>query len=738
MEMERSTRFGNTKSSWITGQQEHSRSMSFSYIFAVLRHRLNFVLVPLAITLVIALLYLVYAPTRYTATALMVLDSKRSMLAETGIASEPQVDEGFVESQIQMLKSDNVATIVVEKLNLTEDPEFQARPTFFEKLISYLSAEGDLSSRGDRIQKAVDTLDKGLLVTRLGRSYVAQVSFTSLSRTKAIAIANAVTDAYIEDQLQAKSEVAKRASVWLQERTADLRSLATSALKDVQDFKSGNNLVIGADGKISTDLELQQLASSLADARAATARAQSRQSEIKAALSAANIEGVTEATVTDALNNPVIVKLREQYLDDKKQAAIWTTRLGRHHQAVSRLEEEMKGLERGIREEMQRIAETYRGELIVARSQEESIEKRLIEIFRNDSGNRQLQVRYRDFETLASSYRSAYENFLNKYTQIVPQQSFPSIEARVITKASIAPKTSPKIILTLALATLAGAGVGVAAAFLKGHKVGTIFFKEQLLSEADVTCIAVLPYCGKRDNPLFEKWTGESDLDRGRILTWIEGESRSNAPKMLFGHDRYSHSLAAELLNVQIHTDMRSFSRTLNKIAIVSPESGEGKSTVALSVAARAAASGKNVLLIDFDYRNPSITQFLGLEGQKGVTELMSGESILEEIIVREQHYGFDFVCGPTQLPSMQANGASGLETMINSIDAASNQYDYILFDFMPVLSMEGVSACEDLFDGFIMVVEWGETSLDDLRRVFQSAPIMRERTIGVVLNKVR
>jgi succinoglycan biosynthesis transport protein ExoP len=75
---------------------------------------------------------------------------------------------------------------------------------------------------------------------------------------------------------------------------------------------------------------------------------------------------------------------------------------------------------------------------------------------------------------------------------------------------------------------------------------------------------------------------------------------------------------------------------------------------------------------------------------------------------------------------------------MINSIDAASNQYDYILFDFMPVLSMEGVSACEDLFDGFIMVVEWGETSLDDLRRVFQSAPIMRERTIGVVLNKVR
>ena len=118
--MERSTHFGNTKSSWLMGQQENSKSMSFSYIFAVLRHRLNFVLVPLAVTLTIALLYLLYTPAKYTATALMVLDSKRSMLAETGITSEPQVDDGFVESQIQTLKSDNVATIVVEKLNLIE------------------------------------------------------------------------------------------------------------------------------------------------------------------------------------------------------------------------------------------------------------------------------------------------------------------------------------------------------------------------------------------------------------------------------------------------------------------------------------------------------------------------------------------------------------------------------------------------------------------------------------------
>ena len=103
--MERSTRFGNTNSALLTGQQENSKSTSFSYIFAVLRHRLNFILIPLALTLTIALLYLLYTPARYTATALMVLDSKRSMLAETGITSEPQVDDGFVESQIQTLKS---------------------------------------------------------------------------------------------------------------------------------------------------------------------------------------------------------------------------------------------------------------------------------------------------------------------------------------------------------------------------------------------------------------------------------------------------------------------------------------------------------------------------------------------------------------------------------------------------------------------------------------------------------
>ena len=179
--MEHSARFGNMKSSWLTGQQENSKSMTFSYIFATLRHRVNLVLIPLALALMIALLYLIYAPAKYTATALMVLDSQRSMLAETGITSEPQVDDGFVESQIQMLKSDNVATIVVEKLNLTKDPEFEPPPTFLEKLISYFSAENSAPSRADLVQRAVDTLDKDLLVSRLSRSYVAQVSFTSLS-----------------------------------------------------------------------------------------------------------------------------------------------------------------------------------------------------------------------------------------------------------------------------------------------------------------------------------------------------------------------------------------------------------------------------------------------------------------------------------------------------------------------------------------------------------------------------
>src|SRR5207253_1182296 len=104
------------------------------------------------------------------------------------------------------------------------------------------------------------------------------------------------------------------------------------------------------------------------------------------------------------------------------------------------------------------------------------------------------QVRLRELETAANTYRGIYETFLSRFTQSVQQQSFPSTEARIITVAtSPRGRSSPKISLTLALAAICGLGLGIASAFAREQMNRQIHTRAQLESLLGTTCLAVLP-----------------------------------------------------------------------------------------------------------------------------------------------------------------------------------------------------------------------------------------------------
>ena len=69
-------------------------------------------------------------------------------------------------------------------------------------------------------------------------------------------------------------------------------------------------------------------------------------------------------------------------------------------------------------------------------------------------------------------------------------------------------------------------------------------------------------------------------------------------------------------------------------------------------------------------------------------------------------------------------------------LKSAANDYDYILVDLPPVLPIVDVKAAAHLFDAFILVVEWGSTSTDDVLRAIAASNTLSERLIGAVLNK--
>ena len=117
-----------------------------------------------------------------------------------------------MESEVQVLGSESIAVAVIDDLKLTNDPEFVDMRT--GPIVGLLSAifgmDEDERSVSDAQRKriAIRVLRANLSVRRVGLTYVLEISYRSPDPAKASQIANAVADAYINDQLNTRYQAA--------------------------------------------------------------------------------------------------------------------------------------------------------------------------------------------------------------------------------------------------------------------------------------------------------------------------------------------------------------------------------------------------------------------------------------------------------------------------------------------------------------------------------------------------
>jgi polysaccharide biosynthesis transport protein len=676
-----------------------------------------------ALALVLGVSYLAVAPSRYTSKLDMVIDTKRISWSQSELSTENRiVEDASVESEVEATQSEGVILSVIRRLRLNEDPEFTGTGSgWMQSVFSLLNpAVAPEHSIEQLTREAVKGLKRNLEVTRLGRSYIEQIAFTSLDPDKAAKIANAFADAYVEDQLQAKFEATHRASVWLEQRIGELRQQASDAYKAVQDFKSKNGIIIGVDGKLASEVELDQLGIALAKARADTSQARAKLDRITRVLEQrTNKESldIPDPIVTDALSNPVITKLRQQFFDDQNKESEWAARYGSDHQAAKNLRAEMAALQHAIWDEILRIAESYKSELQIAKSQEESIDKRMGEVFQQSASTRQSQVRLRELETAANTYRGIYETFLSRFTQSVQQQSFPSTEARVISFATSGTKSSPKIGLTLVFASLCGLGLGIMAGFAREQMSRQIRTRAQLERLLGTSCLAVIPSFASRLPNLRKK-----------------GPTKESGAFRKISEVAPFSATAEALRHVKVAIDLNPTDSKI--IGIVSALPGEGKTTVAATLAAFVAKSGARTLLIDGDLRNPSISNTLGYRNSPGLLDVVANKSSAHDLVIHDLKYKFDFLPSSTQIKPANSSDILNSPAVKQMLKLAANDYDYIFVDLPPILAVVDVKAVAHLFDAFILVVEWGSTSTDDVVRAVSVSNTFSEKLIGTILNK--
>ncbi|WP_063824020.1 AAA family ATPase [Bradyrhizobium sp. STM 3809] len=659
-------------------------------------------------------------PPKYASQASIMIGSKKDVWIRSDLTIENLlVDDAAVETEIETTVSEKVIATVVSRLRLDQNPEFECPDRGLFAIFS--PSKTSLPPSEARIRCAVSTVASNLSIVRVGRSYIEEITYTSRDPVLAGEVANAIAQAYIEDQLQSYFETSIRTNTWLEKRVAELHKQVQESLQAVQDFKFQNAIILGSQGRLASEVELDKLAKELAKSRAETIQAQAKLEQITHVLvqrSKSQDFDVSSPAVPDALNSPVINGLRDDFLKDKSKEAELSARYGTDHQAAVQLRERMAARQQAIWDEIGRLAEGYKSQVQIAKAHEDELNKKLDEVFQQSAATRQLQAKLRELESTAKVYQSNYATFLARFTQTAQQQPVPANSSRIVHEAGPGFRIAPISSQILMLSALYGLGFGVLASLVRNRTDRGLRTRKEVERVAQKPCLANLPDAGRKRLGL--------------------GRRGSKRPEAAFRQivDAGPFSATAEALRaVKLALELKQEGSKI--IGMVSARPGEGKTTTAAGLATFLAKNQHRVLLVDGDLRKQSMTRMLGYAKQSGLIELRAGQVDFEEVIISDLAHGFDFV--PASALLRPSSGADILNSprVSEALKSAKGKYDYVLVDLPPILPVVDVVAAASTFDAFVLVVNWNETRASEVLAALSASPSITDRVVGVILNKV-
>jgi len=731
----------NTEDDNFDFQSEHSYSpptspaIGLTEVLEVLRRKWRLPVVGCLIGLTLAVGYFLSAPAPYKSSVRLLLDrSMNRYLATNKFVDQPTLDEADIGSQVYLLSSDSVIIPVVRSLDLTHDSEFVG-PAKSGRLHSLSSAikrfMGWSTTVNTPERLAVEAVIKHLTIYREDVANVINVTFESEDPNKAAKIANAIADTYLATTLDSRLRSTKIVSNWLEDRLKELRTQTLDADRALQDYKVAHNLVSYGKGALDSQ-QLLNLNTQLTNARIATVEAKARLDRIKKM----GVEGILDFATTEALgnvnkaggpinyalNNTDIMRLREQYRSLAAKAKELEAHVGPTHLVVLKLHERMDELHKSIEEEEKRIADSYASEYQIAAARENEVAANLTQLVGKTEATNQAQVTMRELESSADTLRNLYNGFLQKFKEIntLQTETIPVQNARIITRAVPTQQRSYKksaVVLagSLVLGLFFGAGIAVG-----GELAAGVFRTPKLVEQVTGIHCVVLPMISAKQEKTH--WLG-----RKRALP-LE-EFVLDAP-----YSRFAEALRHVKTVVAAAPPLAQGAKV---IGVVSSVAKEGKTTVAANLAALMTASSEaRTLIIDADLHLRRLTTNLAPDAREGLIQALDDPTRLPSLVRKMERSGMDFL--PSVLPIRLSNAADllGSPKMEKLLLAARKNYDYIIVEIAPIMSVVDVKMIERFIDNFVFVVEWGKTKRRLVLEALSEAETIRGRVVSVVLNK--
>jgi capsular exopolysaccharide synthesis family protein len=628
---------------------------------------------------------------KYTAVASVQLEQQAPrVLADADL--DPQVSaqdsERFLQTQIDHLRSRNLATAVADQLNVANNPV----------ALKGLGIDG--STVEERREEAISKLQSGVSAELGLNTRLARIEFTSQDPVLSARAANAYADGLAAANLSGKIETSTRAKQYLTGQLGEAKKRLEASERQMLAYARAADLtttvVATGDSDKGGSLRAQQLGLMTDSLSQATAR------RIDAQQRWAQVSGASAMSLPEVQDNRAVQELVAQRA--QAEATLQEER-ERHTDAYPSVREaaaKIRELDGQIAAVAANIKSSFAGRYRAAAQQERQMASTVGSLRGAAMSERERSVGYNSLQREVETNRTFYEGLLQRYKAVAAASGAPAANVTIVDRASPpAEPSSPDLTRNMALASMAGLVLAFLFGSARDRMHDVIRSTEDLETTFNLPPLGIVPVLPSQHGAQLALSDGRSPQSEAynSIAVALEEAAGGELPKTLL---------------------------------ITSSGASEGKSTSAVGIAKSLTAMGKRVLLIDGDLRRPSLHQVLGSGTGPGLSEVLTGAAQVEDAIRQNEEHGFDVVNAgePTASPVTLLS----THRMQRVLDKLMKGHDIVIIDGPPVMGLADAVLLSRSVEAVLVIVEANRVHSSQLDLAVSRLP--GSNVIGAVLTK--
>jgi polysaccharide biosynthesis transport protein len=684
---------------------------TYSYLRAywnILRKRRWTILTVTCVLVTLAVIYSFKVRPTYRATGRVEVEAETSLFQGADQDNNhARVDATFLQTQVDVLTSDNLAWETIQQLKLDTNSEFNTtlRHSGQQETESLVSLQGRL------IQDFQDQLHVDLARD----SRMLDVNFDSTNPRLAARIANALMNNYIEYNFMTKYDATRQASGWMEQQLDELKEKVEKSQQALVDYERQNDIVNMSDNENLIEQRLASLSQELTQAQSHLAEEQSLFDLVQAHPSQ------TAMLAQDDL----LQKLEEKFADLKTSYVNTLAQYGPKFPKVVRLMNQVNAVQSMISQERQRSVDRIRRDYDAAAGREEILSREVARGKITMGNLNQLLIQHNILKHEFETNQDLYDSLLKRLKNATVTAGLRATNIHIVDNALIPTlPVRPKKALNIAIGLMVGLILGITLALVEEGFDTSIKNAEDMERLLPAPNLAVIPAALslKTHSPRARKHGSRT--------------ARQDHVVALAVSKRPHSALAESFRALRTAILLSSAPGPPQALLVTSTQPGEGKTTASVNLALALAQRGGRVLLIDGDLRKPEIGKTLGVAGTKGLSGVLTGVHGLNGAVVHSAlcRNLWALTAGPQPPNPAELLSTPTMERVLSEL---RRHFDHLVIDSPPVLLVTDATVLSKFVDGVVLVVESGVTPRDAILRAYKTLESAGARIVGTVVNKM-